>query len=44
MNYYRIDLSIEDTLFYLELVENLIANLKKGKAASLDKLTAEHIL
>jgi len=44
MNDYRIDLSIEDTLFSLELVENTIANLKKGKAASLDKLTAEHIL
>ena len=30
--------------FSLELVDQTIKNLKKGKAASLDKLTAEHIL
>jgi hypothetical protein len=34
---------LSDFLFYVEEVDKAVSDLKRGKAASLDKLTAEHL-
>jgi hypothetical protein len=42
-NYYGLPLT-NDYVFDTELISNIIAGLKRGKAAGLDSLTAEHFL